>query len=73
MLFRHGWYCGYALRHLGDDSYGRRWFGRSDELTEVGYLETVAEISGRLLAAGVIRPDEDPFLTAHPELAGLWS
>lgn len=66
MLLRHGWYCGYAERILGDASYGGRWFGRAHELTEVEYLETVAEISGRLVAAGFLAPDEDAFLTAHP-------
>jgi hypothetical protein len=65
MLFRHGWYCGYAARVLGDDTYGRRWLGRAHELTEAEYLATIAEINGRLLAAGSIAPDEDVFLAEH--------
>jgi hypothetical protein len=71
MLLRHGFYCGMADRVLGDVSYGARWFGRAHELTEAAYMQTATEIQARLVAAGAIGPDEDPFMTAHPEFAGL--
>lgn len=64
MLLRHGWYCGFIERKLGDASFAARWFGRAQEITEADYLGDVAAIQARLRAAGVIAADEDPFLTA---------
>jgi hypothetical protein len=63
MLLRHGFYCGMADRHLGTQ-YGIQWIGRAYELTEAKYLEMAQEIQGKLVAAGVIGVDEDPFVTA---------
>ena len=63
MVFRVGCYAGIASRLLGDDSYAERWLGRAQELTEAEYMSETAEIQARLVAAGLIGPDEDPYET----------
>lgn len=63
MLLRFGFYCGCAGRLLGDNSYAERWFGRAYELTEADYMRETAEIQARLVAGGMVRPDEDPYET----------
>ena len=64
MYLRHGYYCGLAAKHLGDNSYMERWYAvrdRGEVLTEEDYFRESAEIQERLAAAGIIRADEDPF------------
>ena len=61
MLLRLGFYCGRAARDLGDFSYAARTIGRGREITITEYEEISSEIHARLLAAGKIRPDEDPY------------
>jgi hypothetical protein len=59
---RLGVYAGLAAVKLGDNSYARQFFGRAiTEVSEVEYVSATAEIHGKLLAAGIIQPDEDPF------------
>jgi len=60
MVYRAGCYAGIASRRLGDDSYAERWCGRGGEMTEIDYVRESAEIQQRLVAAGLIGPDEDP-------------
>lgn len=61
MVLRHGFYCGYAARVLGDESYALRWLGRAHKLTEADYRLTAADIQQRAVAAGKLGPGEDPF------------
>ena len=61
MLLRFGYYCGGIGRLLGDYSYAERWCGRCEELTEVDYMRETTEIQGRLVAAGLLGSDEDPY------------
>ncbi len=61
MILRAGYYAGIAARLLGDRTYEQRWHGRADELTEAEYAVMTAEIQRRLVAAGHIAADEDPF------------
>lgn len=61
MPVRMGLYSGLASRVLKDDSYAARWLGRAHELTEEDYIEATHEIQSRLVKAGFIGPDEDPY------------
>lgn len=61
MLLRAGYYAGIAGRLLGDNSYAKEWHGRADELTEAEYILMTSEIQSRLVDAGHIAVDEDPF------------
>ena len=61
MLIRAGYYFGMAARILGDKSYAERWLGRAQEMTEADYMEATHEIQMRLVEAGLILPDEDPY------------
>lgn len=61
LLIRAGFYFGEAARMLGDESYALRWLGRAHELTEEEALPMFHEIQRRLVEAGEIAPDEDPF------------
>ena len=59
---RLGIYCGLAAVKLKDDSFAQRFLGRSiREVSDAEYLEVTLEIQRRLVAAGVIGADEDPF------------
>jgi hypothetical protein len=59
---RLGFYAGIAVAKLGDDSYARQFIGRDiADVSEAEYLEVTREIHHKLLKAGIIRPDEDPF------------
>lgn len=60
MYIRAGFYVGLAVRDLNDPSYWHRWAGNAQNLTPVEYAQMASEIHARLLAAGKIRPDEDP-------------
>jgi len=64
MLMRLGYYIGFAMRELGDGSYAdwlqRKW-GRAETITEDEYVVMASRIHADLVAAGKIRPDEDPF------------
>lgn len=61
MLLRLGVYCGVAARLLKDTGYAERFLSHAEDVTEVDYLEMSAEIKERLLVAGLIAPDEDPY------------
>ncbi len=61
MAARIGFYAGMAFRLLRDDTYARRWLGNAHLLTEETYAETTNEIQDRLVAAGLIAADEDPW------------
>ena len=61
MILRAGYYAGIAGRLLGDRTYEQRWHGRADELTEAEYVLMTSEIQRRLVDAGYITADEDPF------------
>lgn len=61
MILRAGYYAGIAGRLLGDRSYVERWYGRAEELTEAEYVLMTSEIQRRLVDAGFIAPDEDPW------------
>lgn len=65
MLIRHGYYAGLAWKLLGDDSHARRWMRRGEEITFEAYQRVAHEIQERLIAAGHIAPDEDPYETAN--------
>ena len=61
MILRFGYYSGLASRLLHDDYYWKKWWGRAQEFTLEDYLREATEISERLLEAGFIGPDEDPW------------
>ena len=61
MLLRFGYYCGLAERLLNDASYSRRWWGHAEDITEEIYWTAVAKICARLVDAGLIAADEDPW------------
>lgn len=63
MLMRFAAYCACAKCDLKDDSYLKRWAGKGDQITEEDYRLTAVEIQSRLVAAGVIAADEDPYET----------
>jgi hypothetical protein len=66
MLLRAGYYAGMAGRLLGDRSYEQRWKGHAEDITEVDYMLMTSEIQRRLVAAGFIGPDEDPWEMPRP-------
>ena len=61
MLIRMGFYCALISRELGDDSYALRWLGRAGDMTEEDYVRDSTEIMQRLMEAGKVAADEDPF------------
>lgn len=61
MLLRFGFYCGLIGRLLHDNSFADRWWGKAQEITEEDYIRETGEIARRLVAAGFLRPEEDPF------------
>jgi len=59
---RLGCYAGLAAVKLGDDSYARQFLGRTiSQVSEAEYQQAVTEIQQKLVAAGIIQADEDPF------------
>jgi hypothetical protein len=46
---------------LGDISYGDRCIRRAHLMSDEECLRILVEIQERLVAAGIIKPDEDPF------------
>jgi len=66
---RLGIYCGLAAVKLGDRSYAVRFLDRQiSDVTEAEYLEVTLEIQRKLVEAGIIGPDEDPFEETLDEL-----
>src|SRR4030095_6917867 len=63
MLRRFACYCAVAMKDLNDSSYMERWAGRAGDVTEEDYCGLAADIQSRLLAAGLIKQDEDPYET----------
>lgn len=61
MLLRFGFYCSFASKELGDHSYYLWFMGRAHEVTPAIYWEVTSEIHARLVQAGKIAPDEDPY------------
>jgi hypothetical protein len=61
MLMRLGYYSGIAVRDLKDHSYAERFTGKAETVTEADYWMVAAEIQTRLVAAGKLRADEDPW------------
>lgn len=61
-VLRLGIYCGLAAVKLADHSYARRFLDRKiADVSDAEYLEVTIEIQQKLVGAGVIGPDEDPF------------
>jgi hypothetical protein len=66
---RLGVYAGLAAVKLGDHSYAQRFLGRRiADVSEAEYLQVTTEIQHKLVAAGIIQPDEDPFDEVIQEL-----
>ena len=66
---RLGIYAGLAAVKLGDHSYARRFIGRRiGDVSAEEYFEFVNEVQQRLVAAGIVGPDEDPFDAALKEI-----
>lgn len=63
MLLRAGFYAGLAAKILGDDSYAQKWLGQAETITDEAYWQMVHDVSSRLVAAGMLAPDEDAFET----------
>jgi hypothetical protein len=70
MLLRFSAYMAIAQKDLNDSSYITRWAGRGDDVTEEDYRQLATDIQARLLTAGIIKQDEDPYETI---LAGVTS
>jgi hypothetical protein len=66
---RLGIYAGLAAVKLNDHSYARRFLGRRvGDVSAEEYFQFVNEVQQKLVAAGVIQPDEDPFDEAIQEI-----
>lgn len=61
LMIRLGWYSGLIHRQLGTDAYTRYGQKCVDEISDEEAYTAIAEIHDKLIAAGVIQPDEDPF------------
>jgi hypothetical protein len=66
---RLGCYAGLAAVKLGDLSFARWFEGRNiRDVTDEEFRKFTGEIHVRLLLAGHIQPDEDPFDDMYREL-----
>ena len=59
---RLGVYAGLAAVKLGDHSYANQFAGRRiEDVSAEEYFAFVNEVQQKLVAAGIVGPDEDPF------------
>jgi hypothetical protein len=66
---RLGIYAGLAAVKLGDHSFARQFVGRRiADVSPEEYFQFVNEVQQKLVAAGVIQPDEDPYDEAIQEI-----
>lgn len=63
IILRAGFYCGLAQKHFGDFSPAARVWGRLEECSDEELLRLCQGIHDRLVEAGIVRADEDPFLS----------
>lgn len=68
MLLRMGFYAGLMGRYFGDRSYAERWVGHAEDITDADFQKGCAEMQERLVAAGIIKADEDPYLQLELEM-----
>jgi hypothetical protein len=61
ICLRLSWYRGFIYQALGDISYGDRCIRPAHLMSDEECLRILVEIQERLVAAGIIKPDEDPF------------
>jgi hypothetical protein len=61
MLLRFGYYSQLLAVETGDRAFIERWENRAHEMTPADYYRDCAVMHDRLVRAGAIEPDEDPF------------
>jgi hypothetical protein len=61
ILLRAGFYAGMASYHLGDNSYALRWHMDAERISDEEFMDGYREIHSRLVEAGKLAPDQDPF------------
>jgi hypothetical protein len=61
IMLRLGYYCGLISLELGDSSYAERSLGRAHLISDEEGIAILVEVQAKLVAAGALEPEEDPF------------